>query len=213
MQKKRKIKRKAGSCPFASRAAAIALTAPSSAPAPSSCKFHRRPVFYGNAGGNGYYRARYTSDDYQQLLRQVETSRTPPERITFLGSEWAQARAGIAPVGDFLNLAAAVRDDSNSFVMTTVSTALRGIDQQVASTPEEHAEIAVWVRKNFAPALSRLGLPAAGEAPDKSLLRAALYGLLGNTGADPQIIADARQVAQRYLATPPPSIDVGRYRT
>jgi aminopeptidase N len=160
------------------------------------------PVFYGNAGGNGYYRARYTSDDYQQLLRQVETSLTPPERITFLGSEWAQARAGIAPVGDFLNLAAAVRDDTNSFVMTTVSTALRGIDQQVASTPEEHAEIAAWVRKNFAPALARLGPPAAGEAPDKSLLRAALYGLLGNIGADPQIIADARQVAQRYLRNP-----------
>jgi aminopeptidase N len=160
------------------------------------------PVFYGNAGGNGYYRARYTSDDYQQLLRQVETSLTPPERITFLGSEWAQARAGIAPVGDFLNLAAAVRDDSNSFVMTTVSTALRGIDQQVASTPEEHAEIAAWVRKNFAPALARLGPPAAGEAPDKSLLRAALYGLLGNIGADPQIIADARQVAQGYLHNP-----------
>jgi aminopeptidase N len=160
------------------------------------------PVFYGNAGGNGYYRSRYTAGDYQQLLRQVETSLTPPERITFLGSQWAQARAGIAPVGDFLNLAAAVRDDNSSFVMTTVSGALRSIDQQVASTPNEHAEIAAWVRKNFAPALARLGPPAAGEAPDKSLLRAALYGLLGNTGADPGIIADARQVAQRYLRDP-----------
>jgi aminopeptidase N len=160
------------------------------------------PVFYGNAGGNGYYRSRYTADDYQQLLRLVETSLTPAERITFLGSQWAQARAGIAPVGDFLNLAAALRDDNSSFVMTTVSTALRSIDQQVASTPEEHAEIAAWVRKNFAPALARLGPPAAGDAPDKSLLRAALYGLLGNIGADPQIIADARQVAQRYLRDP-----------
>jgi aminopeptidase N len=160
------------------------------------------PVFYGNAGGNGYYRSRYTAEDYQQLLRRVETSLTPAERITFLGSQWAQARAGIAPVGDFLNLAAAVRDDNSSFVMTTVSTALRNIDQQVASTPAEHAEIAAWVRKNFAPALARLGPPAAGDPPDKSLLRAALYGMLGNIGADPQIIADARQVAQRYLHDP-----------
>jgi aminopeptidase N len=162
----------------------------------------KAPVFYGNAGGKGYYRSRYNSGDYQQLVRLVESSLTPPERITFLGSQWAQARAGISTVGDFLDLATAVRDDSSSFVIGTVSTALRTIDQQVASTPEEHAEIAAWVRKNFAPALARLGAPAAGEAPDKSLLRAVLFGLLGNLGGDPQIIADARQISGQYLRNP-----------
>src|SRR6201996_2447527 len=35
------------------------------------------PVFYGNAGGKGYYRSRYDKADYQQLLRQVETNLTP----------------------------------------------------------------------------------------------------------------------------------------
>ncbi len=160
------------------------------------------PVFYGNAGGKGYYRSRYDNGDYQQLVRQVETSLTPPERITFLGSQWAQARAGVATVGDFLNLAAAVRDDDSSFVIGTVSAALRIIDQQVASTPQEHLELAAWVRKNFAPALTRLGPPGAGEAPDKILLRAALYGLLGNIGGDPQIIADARQISEQYLRNP-----------
>jgi aminopeptidase N len=160
------------------------------------------PVFYGNAGGKGYYRSRYDKADYQQLLRQVETNLTPSERITFLGSQWALARAGISPVGDFLNLAAAVRDDNSSFVITTVSGALRIIDQQVASTPEEHKELAAWVRQNFATAFARLGAPVSGEAPDKSLLRAALFGLLGNIGSDPAIIADARKVAEQYLSNP-----------
>jgi aminopeptidase N len=160
------------------------------------------PTFYGNAGGKGYYRSRYDSADYQQLLRQVETSLTPSERITFLGSQWAQARAGVGTVGDFLNLAAAVRDDDSSFVIGTVSAALRIIDQQVASTPQEHVELAAWVRKNFAPALTRLGPPSAGDATDKILLRAALYGLLGNIGGDPQIIADARQISEQYLGNP-----------
>ena len=160
------------------------------------------PVFYGNAGGKGYYRSRYTPGDYQQLTRVVETSLTPSERITFLGSQWALTRAGISTVGDFLNLASAVRDDNSSFVISTVSAALRTIDQQVASTPEEHAEIAAWVRKNFAAPLARLGSPAAGEAPDKTLLRAALFGLLGGLGADPQIIADARQISEQYLRDP-----------
>ena len=124
------------------------------------------PVFYGNAGGKGYYRSRYDSGDYQQLLRQVETSLTPAERITFLGSQWALARAGVATVGDFLNLAAAVRDDNSSFVIGTVSAALRIIDQQVASTPQEHVELAAWVRKNFAPALDAPGSAGCGGRPE-----------------------------------------------
>ena len=159
-------------------------------------------VFYGNAGGKGYYRSRYDSADYQQLLRRVESSLTPSERITFLGSQWAQAHAGIATVGDFLNLAAAVRDDTSPSVIDTVSTAVRSIDQQIASTPQEHAQIAAWVRKNFAPALSRLGVPALGDAPDKNLLRATLFGLLGDIGADPKIILEARQISQQYLREP-----------
>ena len=160
------------------------------------------PVFYGNAGGQGYYRSRYDSGDYQQLLRSIETSLTPPERITFLGSEWAQARAGLADVGDFLNSAAAVRDDSSSFVISTVSSALRMIDQQVASTPEEHEQLAGWVQKNFAPALERLGPPDAAEPPDQTLLRAHLFQLLGGIGADPQVIAQATHIAKQYLSDP-----------
>jgi aminopeptidase N len=159
-------------------------------------------IFYGNAGGKGYYRSRYDSADYQQLLSRVESSLTPSERITFLGSQWALARAGLAPVGDFLRLAAAVRDDSSPFVIDTVITAVRIIDQQVASTPQEHAQLAAWVRTNFAPALSRLGPPVPGETGDKSLLRAMLFDLVGDIGADPQIILEARQISQQYLHQP-----------
>jgi aminopeptidase N/puromycin-sensitive aminopeptidase len=160
------------------------------------------PVFYGNAGGKGYYRSRYDSASYQQLLRSVETGLTPSERITFLGSQWALARAGIATVGDFLNLAGAVREDSSPDVIDTVYAALRIIDQQVASTPEEHAGLAAWVRKNFAPALARLGTPAAGDAPAKTELRATLFALLGNIGGDPQVIAQAKQISEQYLRNP-----------
>ncbi len=58
------------------------------------------------------------------------------------------------------------------------------------------------MRKNFAPALARLGAPAAGDTPDKNLLRATLFGLLGDIGDDPQIIAQARQISEQYLREP-----------
>jgi aminopeptidase N len=160
------------------------------------------PVFYGNAGGKGYYRSRYDSADYEKLLRTVETSLTPSERITFLGSQWAQTLAGIANVGDFLELAASVREDTSPFVIDTVFTALETIDQQVASTPEQHAELAAWVRKNFAPALERLGAPAAGERPTKNLLRAILFEMVGSIGGDPQTIARAKETSERLLQDP-----------
>jgi aminopeptidase N len=164
-----------------------------------SLKVPPAPIFYGNAGGKGYYRSRYDSQDYQQLLRQFETSLTPPERITFLGSQWAQTRAAIAGVDDFLHLASAARDDASPFVISTIAAAIRTIDQQVASTPAQHEAIAAWVRKTFAPALARLGPPAANDTPGKILLRANLFGLLGDTGADPQLIAQAREIAESYL--------------
>src|SRR5260370_9932328 len=86
--------------------------------------------------------------------------------------------------------------------MTTMCIAVRIIDQQVASISEEQKELALWVSKNFAPALARMEAPVDGEAPDKSLLRAALFGLLGNIGSDPAIIADARKISEQYLSDP-----------
>ncbi len=157
------------------------------------------PIFYGNAGGKGYYRSHYDRRDYQQLVSRFETSLTPPERITFLGSQWAQTRAGMNGVDDFLHLASAGRDDASPFVISTITAAVQTIDQQVAATPEQHAAIATWVRRNFAPALARLGVPAANDTPARILLRANLFRLLGDTGADPRLIAQARQIAERYL--------------
>ena len=72
----------------------------------------------------------------------------------------------------------------------------------MASTPEEHEGVAAWVRKNFAPALARLGPPAAGDPPAKTELRATLFALLGNVGADPQVIAQAKQISEQYLRNP-----------
>jgi aminopeptidase N/puromycin-sensitive aminopeptidase len=160
------------------------------------------PLFYGNTGGKGYYRSRYDHEDEQQLLRQIESGLTPPERITYLGGQWAETRAGIVSVDDFLPLATAVRDDNSPFVISTISAAVHTIDQEIASTPEDRQAIAAWVRKTFAPALARLGSPTANDPLDKILLRANLFSLVGGTGADPDTITQAAHIAKQYLAAP-----------
>jgi aminopeptidase N/puromycin-sensitive aminopeptidase len=160
------------------------------------------PLFYGNAGGKGYYRSRYDSADYRHLVANVESGLTPSERITFLGSQWALAHSGIARVGDFLTLASAVPADPSPFVIETVTNDVGIIDQQVASTPQEHQRLAAWVRRTFAPALAGLGAPAVSDAPDKNLLRANLFELVGDEGADPGVIAQAKQIFEKSLQEP-----------
>ncbi len=70
--------------------------------------------FFANAEGKGYYRSSYPPTFTPRLWPIVETGLSPEERISFIGDEWAKVRANKAPVGEFLNLAADVKDDSSA---------------------------------------------------------------------------------------------------
>jgi aminopeptidase N/puromycin-sensitive aminopeptidase len=157
------------------------------------------PFLFGNAGGVGYYRSSYPREVYAKILSNVETGLTPEERILFIGDEWAKVHADMSPVGEYLNLAAAVKDDSSARV---IDTALRNVDTiaaQIASTSEEREALARWTRENFAPAYERLGAPSDGDSPAKKELRAMLLGYLGGVGADPRVIAQAKKIAEDFL--------------
>lgn len=164
------------------------------------------PVFYGNAGGKGYYRSQYSPGDYQKLAAHVETALTPEERISLLGSEWALTRADKADIGDVLKLASAVKDDSSSYVVDTAASAISDMSQRIVSTPEEDRLLAEWVRKTFGPALARLGKPSASDAPEKKELRAELFAIVCSIGGDPGVLSQATQLAEEYLQNSP-SVD------
>jgi aminopeptidase N len=157
------------------------------------------PFFFANAEGKGYYRTKYPSDVYTKIVPNVETGLKPEERIVLLGDEWAQVQANKAPVGDYLNLAAAVKDDNSG---TVIETALRNVEMiyaRIAATPEEREAISAWVRKTFKPALERLGPPEPADSPEKKELRAALFEALGSIGKDPEVISQAKQLATKYI--------------
>src|SRR5580704_5770750 len=61
------------------------------------------PVFFANAGAQGYYRTQYTSTQFAAITAKAETTLTPPERIVLLGDTWALTRSGQNKVGDFLS--------------------------------------------------------------------------------------------------------------
>jgi len=171
-------------------------------PESASLKVPASNLFFANAGGKGYYRSAYPSSVYNALVAAVETTLTPVERISLVGDEWAQVRSNKATVGDYLNLVTALKADPNAPV---VSSALGGVNTilgQVAATPEEKAAVAAWIRRTFAPEYAKLAPPSPDDTPNTRELRAQLFGLLGYHGKDPAVLAEAGQIAQKYIADP-----------
>jgi len=157
-------------------------------------------IFFANAGGKGYYHSAYAPTQYAALVAEVESGLTPEERISLAGDEWAQVRANEATVGDFLNLAAALSADPNSYVLTKPAAAVGDIADTVASSQEERDAISVWIRRTYAPAYARLGDASAKESPNTRELRAQLFGLLAHYGKDGNLQAEARRIADQYLS-------------
>ena len=166
--------------------------------------------FFANARGVGYYRSAYAPKEAATIIANIETALTPTERISFTGDEWAQVHSGGASVGDYLRLVAQLKSDPNADVVsnavagvTSLSSAGAGliaIDEQVAATPEERAGFAEWIDRTFTPVYLQLGGPSSSDDDNKRELRATLLNFIGSYGASPTVVAQARQIADQYIA-------------
>jgi aminopeptidase N len=159
------------------------------------------PFFFANAGGKGYYRSIYPADVYAKLVSNVETGLNPEERIGLLGDEWAQVRADKAPVGAYLDLVAAVKDDNSGTVLSSALQAVAQIKARIVATDAEREGLNAWVVKTFKPALEKLGPSSPTETSAQKDLRSTLFSTLGGAN-DPEIIAQAKAIAEKFLADP-----------
>ncbi len=171
-------------------------------PDTTSLRIPAAALFFANARGKGYYRVAYEPAQYKATETAVETGLTPAERISLTGNVWARVHAGQAPVGDYLDLVAALKDDSNAEVISNAAQPLSTIYYRIASSAQERDALSAWVRHTFAPAYASLGAPSAADSPNKLALRAALFGVLGYLGKDPAVLNQAREIASQYLADP-----------
>ncbi|MGC1461824.1 MAG: M1 family metallopeptidase [Terracidiphilus sp.] len=171
-------------------------------PATSSLNVPAASFFFANAAGKGYYRSAYPPSVYAALAAGIETSLSPVERINLIGDEWAQVRSNKATVGDYLNLAAELRSDSNAKVVLSAISGVDTIVMRVAATPEEKAALAAWIRRTFGPAYAKLAPPAPSDTANTRELRSQLFGVLGYFGKDPAVLAEAARIAENYVADP-----------
>ena len=119
-----------------------------------------------------------------------------------MGDQWAFMRSGAATVGDMLNLAAALRNDPNPIVLEKALATIGEIANRIA-TDDERTDLRAWIRKEFTPAYHRaLGPVLTGrdiEPQSKQQMRALLFVALGDA-KDPAVMAEARTLANRYIA-------------
>jgi aminopeptidase N len=171
-------------------------------PGEPSLKVPSGKLLFANASGKGYYRSKYPADVYADLVASVETALTPVERISLVGDEWVQVRANTASVGEYLDLVNGIKDDPNAEVVGRSFTGINAVAHRIAATAEEKDEFRVWLRNTFAPEYAKLGPPSPGDSPNTRELRATLFSALGYYGKDPAVIAQAREIAMKFLADP-----------
>ncbi|HUV95841.1 MAG TPA: M1 family metallopeptidase, partial [Acidobacteriaceae bacterium] len=155
--------------------------------------------FFANANDRGYYRTLYDAADYNKILSMAETKLSPAVRIGFAGNEWALMRSGRSAIGNYLDLAAVLHNDPNAGVIRNLAGAIGATDERIA-TPEDRNKLAAWVRQQFRPSYDQVKDISPSDAVEKKQLRATLFGVLGEIGRDPQIIAQAKELTNKYIA-------------
>ena len=151
------------------------------------------PFLYANANDSGYYRVAYTPAQVKAITAAAETALTVPERIGYLGDRWALTRAGQGSVGEYLDLALALKQDSNAEVLDTALSTIASIRSKIA-TDDDRDKLNAIIRTQFGPVYAALGKEQENEPYDKAQIRTELYGSLGEA-EDPVVLAHAKQVA------------------
>ncbi len=155
----------------------------------------------GNANAVGYYRTAYAPKNLASLLAGAR-SLNADERLSILRDSWALVQAGRAPIGDYLNFVQAIDLRENPNIAASVTRGLDNLDDRLVTDGARPA-FQARVRQLLRPAASKLGWQGAAKESDEQVrLRSTLLVALGTTGADPDVIAEARQRAERYLADP-----------
>ncbi|HKH88338.1 MAG TPA: M1 family aminopeptidase, partial [Acidimicrobiales bacterium] len=137
-----------------------------------------------NAGGSGMFRVRYEGELLERVRSNLEVLQAI-ERCNLVADTWACVLAGLAPMEDFVTLAARLQDvgEDDPNVWSAVIEALGILD--FVAAPLASPALTEFVRCLAGPALERVGWePVSGESPAASRARGLLIEVLGTVGDD-----------------------------
>ena len=155
-----------------------------------------------NPEQTGFYRVKYETDDLTALVGPIERRElSPSDRLGVQNDAYALARAGLAPVTQFLAVAPAYRNEDTAPVVSDLAVNIAGLDSILAEEPF-HPKFQAFARDIFAPIGRRMGWePREGEGHLDALLRSTALEALGRY-EDADALAEAAARLGSYASDP-----------
>ncbi len=156
---------------------------------------------FANRNAKGYYRVAYTQPELRALAGAAETKLNAPERIALIEDAWAMTRVGKNSVGDFLDLAQAMRSERGLTAINLIAADLEYI--RASLVPENQSQrFNEFVSKQFEVNEKSLGWSTRpGDSDEQKAVRASMLAIFGRLG-NPEAVASARGLVQSYLKDP-----------
>jgi len=154
-----------------------------------------------NAGGHGFYRARYSSELGSALRNKLRAVLAPVERFTLVNDAWATTLGGVTSLAEYLDLIGLLGEEDDINVWTAVLGSCHHLARIVED--RQRAGLAERIRAVLAPAVAKLGWTVhPGESELTSQLRGELVGALGTLGEDEPTQTRARELFSAYAKKP-----------
>jgi len=151
-----------------------------------------------NAGGSGFFRARYSTEALSSLTDNMFEHLTSIERYGLVDDTWSSVLAGRTSAVEFLNFARAFQGETDLDVWTVLSGCLASLDKLVEG--EDREQYRAVIRDLGQPALDRLGWePNDSDSSRDRELRGLFIRLLANVGDDELAQKNASDLHDSYL--------------
>ena len=144
----------------------------------------------GNADARGFFRAAYDAPTLARLLPELAALR-PSERMALVSDQWALVRAGVAPIGAFLDLVASLDGEDDHVVLDDLVGRLSTIEHRHLDEADR-GRFEAFVRGLFGARAQQLGWQTGPNDDDETRLRrAALLRALVLLAREPAAVAEA----------------------
>ena len=145
-----------------------------------------------NAGQSGYYRTQYAPAQFDAIKGSF-AKLDAIDQLGLMGDAWALGMAGVAPVSNVLDLAAATPADADPQVWGDIAGTLQSLDGYYRGDSARQARFRKFAVATLKPVFARVGWDAKpGEADPVAIQRTELIGALAQLG-DQAVIAEARR--------------------
>ena len=151
-----------------------------------------------NAGGSGFFRARYSKDMLKSVSSSMFSNLSSIERYGLVDDTWSSVMAGRTSAADFLEFARSFQLETDLDVWTVLSGCLSSLEKLVEGEAEN--QYRAVVRDLAQPGLDRLGWePGDTDSPRDLELRGLFIRLLANVGNDDLALENAGDLHDSYL--------------